>query len=249
MNRDYAAIFLSPHLDDVTFSCGGQIAALTAVGEAVLVVTLAAGDPPPGPLSDLARSVHRRWGAGDVMAHRRDEDAEACRILGCDSLHLDLPDGIYRRDSGTGRPLYETTRSLYGAVHPVDAAIVGPLSERLDRLLQRGRLLAPLAVGGHVDHRLARAVAERWRGQAVVYYEDYPYAEMPGALEDVLGDREEWSSEVVTLGDEALRTKVRASGAYSSQVAAGDFVIFSLRQAAYAKRIDGERRWRRRRRM
>lgn len=44
MKAGVDAIHLSPHLDDVVLSCGGQIAARCGRGESVLVVTLAAGD-------------------------------------------------------------------------------------------------------------------------------------------------------------------------------------------------------------
>ncbi|MEZ4728018.1 MAG: PIG-L family deacetylase [Caldilineaceae bacterium] len=43
----YDAIYLSPHLDDVALSCGGQIFGATRTGQRVLIVTITAGDPPP----------------------------------------------------------------------------------------------------------------------------------------------------------------------------------------------------------
>ena len=53
-------VYLSPHLDDAVLSCGGMIHRQAQAGERVVVVTVCAGDPPPGPLSDFARSLHER---------------------------------------------------------------------------------------------------------------------------------------------------------------------------------------------
>ena len=67
------SIYLSPHLDDVALSCGGQIHQLThrPGGQEVLIVTLMAGVPPPGPVSAFAREQHVAWGfAADEPDHQ-----------------------------------------------------------------------------------------------------------------------------------------------------------------------------------
>ncbi len=46
--REYAHIYIAPHLDDAVLSCGGQIAQHTATGARVLVVTICAGSPKAG---------------------------------------------------------------------------------------------------------------------------------------------------------------------------------------------------------
>ncbi|MBN2499463.1 MAG: PIG-L family deacetylase, partial [Anaerolineales bacterium] len=54
-------IYLSPHLDDVALSCGGLVWEQAQAGMAVEVWSVCAGDPPPGELSEYARSLHARW--------------------------------------------------------------------------------------------------------------------------------------------------------------------------------------------
>ena len=57
----YAALYLSPHLDDAALSCGGQIAQATRQGRRVLIVTVMAGDPPMEAGNDYIVSLHARW--------------------------------------------------------------------------------------------------------------------------------------------------------------------------------------------
>ncbi len=170
-------IILSPHLDDAIYSLGARLAQWARQGETVEVWTLCAGDPPPGPLSPLAALLHQVWGlsADQVLPTRRAEDRAACRLLGLTPVHWDVPDAIYRRGP-TGEPLYPDLAALNGSLHPADQAQIPTLAERLRRARPQGaRLVAPLAIGGHVDHRLARAVAEA-AGEVTAYYADFPYA-------------------------------------------------------------------------
>ena len=76
-------IYLSPHLDDAVFSCGGRIALQVRAGRRVWVVTVCAGSP-GGPLSDYAQVLHTYWGLAetDAPAARREEDRAALARLG-----------------------------------------------------------------------------------------------------------------------------------------------------------------------
>src|SRR3972149_1310758 len=99
-------VYLSPHLDDAVFSCGGLIARQSSGGDDVQVVTIFAGDPPVGELPPFAYELHRRWGGeGSPMGLRRAEDHVACGRLGASVVHLPIPDAIYRR-SAQGEALY-----------------------------------------------------------------------------------------------------------------------------------------------
>ncbi|MCB0217223.1 MAG: PIG-L family deacetylase [Caldilineae bacterium] len=198
-------VFLSPHLDDAPLSCGGYIHQLASAGQRVLVVTVCAGDPPAGPLSDYALSLHARWGqpadrartvAAEMIAERRAEDRAALERLGAEALHLDLPDVIYRRDA-RGAWLVDDDAALFAGYRPADAGTVDALAERIleiaaERLAPESAggqarpasqgLYIPLGIGDHADHHLVRRAAERaierdpGLARTCFYYEDYPYA-------------------------------------------------------------------------
>jgi len=241
-------LYLSPHLDDVVLACGGQIFDHTARGRSVLIVTVTAGDP-PGPIeSPIVDRLHCTWGLGtDACSVRRDEDARACAELGAELQHWDLPESIYRVHPRTAAPLYRSFRQLFGAPHEADGPLTAELIERLKGLPTSGRVIAPLAVGRHVDHRLTRQAAEVCFGAALAYYEDYPYVETPLALRRALGIRGGWESEVLPLSPAALHAKIDAIALYRSQIESvfRGAPIMKRRVARYVARIGGERLWRR----
>ena len=242
-------VVLSPHLDDAVLSCGGRIATTTAAGGEAVVITVFTAEEPPGSLNPFAAELRRRWKlpAGEVMARRKSEDLEACRRLGAEARHWEVPEALYRVDAG-GAPLYRDVAELYGTPVPADAGLVGELAARIATLSDAGRLLAPLAVGGHVDHRLLRAAAEA-SGRAMAYYEDFPYTEWKWlALARALGRASDWEPEVLALEPALLERRAQAIEAYLSQVPSLFRTAGRLRRQLRraARRAGGERVWRRR---
>jgi LmbE family N-acetylglucosaminyl deacetylase len=217
-------LYLSPHLDDAIFSCAGLIYVQRHAGERVGVLTLCAGLPSPGSLSPLAREYESAWGGlGAGMAVRRAEDAALLSSWGVESWECETQDAIYRADKGV--PYYETRASLFRKPHPQDAASLLPFWQtRLRQLAEEeahGLLLyAPLGVGGHVDHELARGLGERtgeggWR---VWFYEDYPYVELEAGGVRAAQARfgiHTWTSRIMPID---VRAKIDAVRAYHTQM-------------------------------
>ena len=226
-------VCLSPHFDDAALSAGGWLHRRAASGARVLVVTVCAAPPPQGPLSAFAGAHHRRWGApaggehrdaARMTALRRAEDETALARLGVAGRWLDVPDAIYRRaPRGTGQQpafLYTDMDALFGALDERERGLVEQIAVALGGLPDvhgKTQVLAPLCVGGHVDHRLVRAAAERWRGRSLAYYEDYPYARDPTALAAVV-DGTDLVPERLPLSEGDVEAKVEAIRAYDSQL-------------------------------
>jgi LmbE family N-acetylglucosaminyl deacetylase len=249
MSRQYDSLYISPHLDDVAFSCAGQIYQQTSAGQRALIITLTTADPPASPPSEFSRLLHERWQLGpETAAGRRAEDVAACQLIGADYLHWPILDCIYRLDPLTGQALYPTRDDIFGPVQPADSSLVAEVVGRLAALPPVGRVIAPLAVGHHVDHQLARTAAEQWRGSDLWYYEEYPYAQLPGALDAVIGDGQDWLAEVVPLSAEALRAKLGAFECYASQLSSFFASRADLEEqvGGYVGRVGGERLWRHR---
>lgn len=170
-----AWVFVAPHPDDVALSCGALVAMLARTSP-VTILTLfsatAARDDAAAD-SDFVAFQHARWGvdAGNVQAVRGAEDAAATAALGADVqlAHADLLDAIYRHSA------YDSDAALFGDVLPEDADTVDAVATIFDRY--PGRLVVPLAIGGHVDHQIALAAGRRLaaRGRSVLAYADVPY--------------------------------------------------------------------------
>ena len=163
-------IFLSPHLDDVVLSCGGMIREMLQQGRRVQVWTIFAGDPPGEELTPFARSLHERWGIADMnMAVRRSEDIRACRVLGVDHLHFDFPDCIYRTFPQDGLPVIQSEEDLFTPSARQEAFLLEQVVKKLsEKLASDCSLVAPLTLGGHIDHLLTRRAAAILQGPSLV---------------------------------------------------------------------------------
>lgn len=266
--------FFSPHADDAVLSCGGQIATLTRQGERVLVFTVMAGDPPDAFLSaptGFAQELWTRWelpnGRGATIA-RRLEDQEALAILGAEVEAWPWPDAIYRMGIACGCPLYPSGTAIFDDIDPddpvMDAILTGREWYDFDwRADKDGVFHIPLSVGGHIDHRLVRRMAQvilrGSRTANVVYYEEYPYSarakDSAQAVQDALDRTVIWLDKAVRyrsvtavhpVDAAALEAKIRAIACYRSQISTfwrdADDMAHSIR--AYTEQIGGEREWR-----
>jgi len=248
MREPLDLIVLSPHLDDGVLSCGARLAATTAGGGRARVITVFAGDEPESPAGALAARLRAQWRlpAGQVVAARRDEDLAACARLGADAEHWPLREALYRVDVN-GAPLYPTLGALFGEVAADDAPALAAVTERVAALPPARLLLAPLGVGGHVDHRAVRCAAEA-SGREIAYYEEFPYSEWKWlAVERALGGRRGWDAEALAVTPELAERRLEAIRAYLSQVPAlfrsEARLAKQLRRAT--RRAGGERIWRR----
>jgi LmbE family N-acetylglucosaminyl deacetylase len=225
-------VYLSPHLDDAIYSCGGLIWAQTQAGQQVEVWTICAGDPPPGALSPFAEALHARWEIGEEAGKtRREEDEAAASYLGADICHLTLPDCIYRRHPVSGEALYASEEAIFGELHPAEEGVVNWLASLLvEQIPTETVVVAPLALGGHVDHRLVRAAAEQ-AGCVDRYYADYPYAvRSEGKVEEhVLPG---WDVEFFPVSDPGFQAWEEAIARYASQLS-----TFWLDQTAMAEAL------------
>ncbi len=208
-------IYLSPHLDDVALSVGGLLWEQSQAGERVAIWTLCAGNPPSGDFSSFAKSLHSRWKTGSQsMPVRRAEDIVACKRLGAEYLHFDLPDCIYRRSPVTGEHLYASVESLWIPVHPHEAVLIAQLAEQLkDKLTPQSALVCPLALGRHVDHRLVRAAAERLE-IPLWYYADYPYV----LQTEIYSHPETMPSTITPISPGGVRAWQEAVAAHRTQI-------------------------------
>ncbi len=210
------ALFVSPHLDDVAFSCGALAVLLADAGWRTVLATVFTRSVVPARGFALACQLDKGLGAEvDYMALRRDEDRAAARILGfSECLHLDLEEAPHRG--------YGSAAELFAGVRGDDAAwrhvaeLVGGLAGRVAPAL----VLAPQGLGGHADHlqvvRAVRAAVVEAGRAPVWWYRDTPYAirhgdgPVPAALSGCAG--------VAVAAGAAMARKLAAACAYRSQI-------------------------------
>lgn len=208
------ALFLSPHLDDVAFSCGGTLILLARAGWDVRLCTaFTASVAAPVGFALACQTDKGLSPEVDYMALRRAEDLAFARIAGlAEPRHLEYREAPHRG--------YESAAALFAGARADDdvyrpiAAELGRLAERLDP----GLVFAPQGLGGHVDHLLLiRAVTTAGLADRACWYRDTPYAirasvASPSPLLPP-GLRERG-----VAVDAALPTKVDGACAYTTQI-------------------------------
>jgi LmbE family N-acetylglucosaminyl deacetylase len=205
------ALFISPHLDDVAFSCGGTVAALSDQGWRTIMATCFTATilPPIG--FALACQLDKGLGPEiDYMALRREEDRQAAAFLGVTDLRwLDLPEAPHRG--------YANAPALFGPIHAYDD-VWRSLADRLRALIAEtipDQIFAPQGIGNHVDHQQTiRALQSVATDIPVAYYRDTPYAiRYPAAA--ALVDAPPAPTIPIAA---TLEKKISAACAYTSQI-------------------------------
>lgn len=209
---------ISPHLDDAALSCAALMADARQRRIDVLVITLFNGRPDT-PLSSPAARFHARCGLadGDAMAKRECEDDLALGSLGARTVRLDLPEALYRKNRRL-EPVYASDASIFREKMTRRCAFLGTVQRGMRNAVEAigpDLVLAPLGIGGHIDHLLAREAARALQ-YPTMHYEDVPY---------LLYDRCRSWRETLPLRDARVHhatkagwsAKLDAIGCYASQ--------------------------------
>ena len=170
-----SVVVLSPHLDDAALSVGASIASLVESGTRVTVLTLFAGCPKAR--TKLVSETLSLWKV-DTYETRREEDLCAMSILGCDHIHCDHPEALFRHASAGSMEEVIASDCCCQACKTVAAKLVGELPVLLS-VLDPALMLLPAGDGFHIDHEITskagRAAAQEMK-LAVLSYEELPYA-------------------------------------------------------------------------
>ena len=246
MSSPFRVAIVSPHRDDAAFSCGLLIAALLCAGAQVTVLNIFTVSS----YTVVPERFHRLTydevvSAVSEQRRREDEDfARKARAAGQGSLHLhDLAwkDAPLRLDIPTHQvvalPLAEEEWKRQAT----------QLSQEIAFITEQDAVFAPLGLGGHVDHGIARDAAMLVVDPGKLgLYEDLPYAARMSA--------EEWRRQTaaaldrcrhIDFGRQTVRLphgshlKSKFASSYPSQVAGS--VVQEI--TAYSQALQDAERW------
>ena len=167
---------ISPHLDDGVLSCGELIRKSVLNRDAVTLITVFTGNPSSSELSGAAKQYHSNCFLSDnAMEYRKNEDRNACDFLGCNYMHLNYYECLYRKDEN-GNSIYPDLSNIYHS-EKADNRYREMLQSDLPGILEQyDTIYAPIGIGKHADHLLVRrAVEDILQGQRVFFYEEIPY--------------------------------------------------------------------------
>jgi hypothetical protein len=110
-------------------------------------------------------------------------ESEIFEHLGVDELHLDVPAAPVRH------PSYKSFATVLGESRPDDTEPRTQIVEALGKIAHQSQakhVYLPLGVGGHVDHLLVHEAGSQVvleaPGREILFYEDRPYAFLPGSV-------------------------------------------------------------------
>ncbi len=168
------ALFISPHLDDVAFSCGGALVTLARRGWCTVLATpFTASVPDPRGFALQCQTDKGIPPHVDYMRLRREEDRRFAVTAGVSELVWgDLPEAPHRG--------YESAPELFSGTKASDD-IASRLEVFFAEMMKRHRpdlIFLPQGIGGHVDHLEVIAAARRVPSlypRSVWWYQDTPY--------------------------------------------------------------------------
>ena len=206
------ALLISPHLDDVAFSCAATALHLLNGGWQVQLVTIFTASVPDPQGFALACQLDKGLAPdADYMALRRAEDAEFCRILGLENYaHWEFAEAPHRG--------YHSAPDLFGGIHDGDE-VWRDIAAKLGEIATPNTVFAPQGLGNHVDHlQTIRAVRARGWDAQTFWYRDTPYAiRQPDAAASKLLP-ENRSGGFVAFDEVALERKIAGCCAYATQL-------------------------------
>ena len=233
------ALLLSPHLDDVAFSCAATALHLLRGGWEVQLVTIFTGSVENPQGFALACQLDKGLAPdADYMQLRRAEDDEFCEIIGIENYaHWPMLEAPHRG--------YESAPDLFGGIHEGDE-VWREIAEKLGAIETPNTVFAPQGLGNHVDHlQVIRAVRARGWDKQTFWYRDTPYAiRQPAATASALLPAER-SGGFVVFDEDALQRKIAGCCAYASQIGfqfgGPDGVAAQLREFHRAEALKVER--------
>ncbi len=209
------ALFLSPHLDDVAFSCAGTLLRLQGAGwQTPLVTVFTATVPNPEGFALRCQTDKQIAPEVDYMALRRAEDDHFAQVAGItEAMHWNFPEAPHRG--------YDSALDLFAGIHPGDD-LWESIAEHLWDIADKYKpdiVFAPQGLGSHVDHlQVIRAVQSAELEEITAWYRDTPYALrepdaepsdlLPAGLVEV----------AVSLEPNVLDRKIDGACAYASQI-------------------------------
>ena len=202
-------IFLSPHLDDVSLSCGGIVNNLFQSNNDVEIWTLFAGILKTNNLTPFAQSLHDRWKLPyDAPQARREEDILSCSILGARHRHFNYLDCIYRVDD-QNKPIVVKEEDLYQAIPPTQIHLVEEIQNLILSLVNdEDIIISPMAIGDHIDHRILLKSIQNLNLKNTRFYEDFPYIQksqpIDSNLSTLCANKYELSSENIIKWHESV---------------------------------------------
>lgn len=227
-------IFVSPHLDDAFFSCGGLMLSLLKKRHQITVINVftKAGSNPET-LSAKMFLKQTKYSSSETLYKQRVlEDKNVLKSLGVNVINLDEVEALWRKKKTKSAlkkfigsvipeilhmyPIYRLHISS-GKIESEDKTLINRIAKTISTIIKNDKntlIFSPLGIGNHVDHLVVRKACEK-ASNNVHYWADIPYLfRNESSLDKVLEDKL-YSFSITDKN--ILRKKERIAKKYQSQ--------------------------------
>ncbi len=221
INNNDNFIFISPHLDDAVLSCGLLLSKLSELKKNVTIVTTFTKCTPKFPSPQAFEFVHAcGYKSGPkLFADRIKEDIKAANLIQAKVVHLGFVDAAWRTDKN-GIAIYTSDAAQFsGIVKSSDRKMPKKIQGRIMRLLRslnNSVVLAPLSIGGHVDHVIVNRIIKKTPGE-ILFWQDQPYASNKNNLKE-FSDKLKSYKLAFKINNGDYKTKEKLIRLYESQI-------------------------------
>lgn len=230
MKKANRLIVLSPHFDDAIFSVGGLISLFSIYFNEIYIVNIFSASPPLGKeLPPQAADFHKNFIQQDPVAYRRILDIKAFKAYRVKLFYIEQLDAIYRTFADSKEPLYLEPIDIFTAIHSFDYQLISKISSKILSMISpdpSDLYIAPLSIGGHVDHEITRLAGERIAKNQLLYYEDCPYVFQQTIRNSLKFCQQTMDMIEIYIPVEDLLKKQFAINAYNSSIPTKSFIQY-----------------------
>lgn len=187
INSNTNFIFISPHLDDAIFSCGGLIDILYKKGKNISIVNIFTKASKKPYTISIKKFLHSCGysDADKLYKDRIKEDKAVAKLVNAKVLNLNFTDALWRRkDSNWPIPEFNYVYPIFrlsiarGLISRYDTSLIKEIENKLLNLINENKktvILCPSGIGNHTDHLITRNIVNKIF-KNVIFWEDYPYS-------------------------------------------------------------------------
>jgi LmbE family N-acetylglucosaminyl deacetylase len=171
-------LILSPHPDDVAFSCADHVKKWQTRNVDVTVCTVFTKFKTPKLSRDAKKYLTDSQCPNPLFFEkiRKKEDKDALSFLKTSSIDANLTDGLFR--TYHHQAIYNSFGKLFsGKINKHDRFTFNKLSSYLKRAEKKyDFIIAPIGIGNHIDHLLTNICAKQVISpNKLLFYYDVPY--------------------------------------------------------------------------
>lgn len=230
--KNYDVIFLSPHMDDAIFSCGGLISKFKKQNKKMAIINIFSLVKEQ---TKITKDINYELKKAEINStkklfeSRKKDEQKIAKTLKLDIFFLDYIDGLYRKDSNHEFIYHSYEKLFSGKINSNDKKLIAALTKELDLIFKNSKksvmILGPIASGKHIDHLITKNLVtdlnQKYK-KNVIFWDDIPYTNNIDQKNNLFKIKK-----IVSLNHHEAIAKINLCKLYKNQFIHAEKVAFS----------------------